>query len=93
MKERLGMFFVSLDAIVNRKEEMCESLSIMKFLPIRVETLYDRKEIMYIGFSYLFDEKEEGSEATEYNIVVVKEDDKITEVKAVKPKNMKGFKI
>jgi len=55
----------------------------MRFIPIRVEFIYHRKEFEYIGFSTLFEEREEGSEAPEYTIVSETKHNEVVNVRAI----------
>ena len=84
MKERIGKFYISIDSIVNQKEGLAKTLSIMDFIPVRVEFIYHKKEFEYIGFSVLFEELEEGSEAPEYIIVTETKHNEVVNVRAIK---------
>ena len=80
MNKRRGKFYVSTSLL--HSDDFWIVLAEMKFIPARVEQLYDRDAFEYVGLSHLFREVPQGEITPEYEIIICKEGAVIS-VKAV----------
>ena len=67
---RTGKFLVGFDSVEKNSSELVEVFYKMKFVPLRVESLYYSREIEYIGKSYMFDEVKQGDMIPMYEVTV-----------------------
>jgi len=82
MNRNLGVFEVPSFALID-PEEMLAVLSMLEFVPVRVEHHYMNDVMEYIGMSHKFDLLAEGEKAPTYSISVTKDEDgAITNVEA-----------
>lgn len=65
-KRRYGCFYLHRLTIEDEPGFVTEVLAEMKFLPLRVESHYDRDAILYFGMSPRFDEINLGTVVPEY---------------------------
>ena len=70
---RIGKFYISDFFLAQSEAEIV--FTSLKFIPYRVEFLWDKKIMQYIGLSYLFDEIPFSEETPEYNIILHSERD------------------
>ena len=61
-----GMFRVSDATMREQIEVVSEALATIRFVPTRVEFLWDEKMFEMVGVSPLFDSVEDGAKAPEY---------------------------
>lgn len=89
MKERVGVIYINTHEIVNNRDDLAKTFSMMELVVIRAEHLFHKDEIEYIAYSSVFDEIEEGEEVPVYNLEVSKdgESGEIVNVKAIRRTN------
>lgn len=77
VESRIGKIKISKHLIDTAINDVADILSILKFVPLRVEQIYISHWEM-IGYSHMFKEIDVGEEATEYEIHITrKENEKI----------------
>lgn len=71
MKQRVGLFYLSSFTFQEVDLSVLHGLFVfLKFIPIHTEHEFHMQRFRYIGISPLFDEIEEGTEASEYSIII-----------------------
>ncbi len=83
MENRIGKFNISQDFIEQNIEEVAEIFTILKFVPMRVESLFVNGTIEMIGYSHMFKEIEKKMCAPEYEINITKKEDGTIEIQVV----------
>ena len=66
--KKIGKFYISHNDLHSNNFEY--ALSVIKFIPLRVEFLAHRNQFEYIGLSHLFDTISYGSEVPTYTITM-----------------------
>ena len=74
-RNQAGVFYVSSDLVRNNIEDFAKALSIMEFVPFRVEHLYENMTFEYQGVSKFFDHLDEGKRLRKYEVIISKNDD------------------
>lgn len=75
MENRIGKFYISHDMIKLNIEETSEVFSILKFIPLRAESLFINDNIEMIGYSHMFRIVELAECAPEYKVHITKKED------------------
>ncbi len=72
MKNRIGKFYVASTFLETTKhlDTLGNILATLKFIPTKVEFLYQYDKFEYIGISYMFSECNLGCEIPEYALTV-----------------------
>jgi len=80
MENRIGKIIISEELISSNIKQVSEVLSIMKFVPLRVERMYNHVTEM-IGYSNMFEIIGIGLVAPEYIIEITKNEDNTISIK------------
>jgi len=75
VNNRFGKFYVTFALLDSAEEELRDILSLLRFIPTRVEAVYYGSKFEYVGTSPLFDEVAPGFMMPTYEIIVHKADD------------------
>ncbi len=80
MKSRIGKFYISQVLIREEIEEVAKVLSILKFVPLRIEYLYN-DTVEMVGHSHMFKELEDELSIVEYSLIITKKENGEIEVR------------
>ena len=80
MINRIGKIIISEIMFTDEIEDLAEVFSLMKFVPMRVERMYNHVTEM-IGYSHMFEIIDVGLAAPEYIIEITKNEDETISIK------------
>lgn len=79
LSHKIGGFHLSGDLVRKNPDAVANCLSLLKFIPHKVEHLFYTDQLLMVGLSEKFEEKEEGQAFPFYDVIVNKlEDGNIT---------------
>ena len=79
MKNRhFGKFEIDSKIISEDPDLIIDAFSIIRFLPVRAESLLSNSSIEYIGISERFEEVAMGTQIPEYKIIITRDERGIT---------------
>ncbi len=79
-----GRFFVTNIMVQDHPEQVAKILSMMEFVPCRVEHLWDRRQFEYIGISSLFEETPDQIMTPTYQLRMFDEKGELVKVEVTK---------
>jgi len=87
-EKRIGKFYINEEIIRDSPEAIVQLFHMIKFVPIRVESLYHRRSIEYLGYSDKFEKVTPGCIPYDYEINMIMtamegDDDAIPEIEMI----------